>query len=121
MNKRKIALYKISDLLIRSLIERIASGRFEILNFSSAGEIKSALDSSRESIVICDLPNVLGELGELISSSKQVGAKVLGFYPHVETGIRRSALSHGIDYVVPRSAFGATLRRVLETKLATAG
>lgn len=114
MDKRKVILYNISDLLVRSKIEQTASSRFEILNLATVEEVCRVPGVSSGVIVICDLTNCADALDDLVKASRQIYAKVVGFYPHVQTETRRAALSKGVDIVVPRSAFEATLRKILD-------
>ncbi|MGI0084499.1 MAG: hypothetical protein ACREBQ_05400, partial [Nitrososphaerales archaeon] len=79
MDKKRIVLFRISDLLIRSKIELIASGRLEILNVSTVKEATDALTYG--TILICDLTNASEELDDVVRVSRHVNAMVLGFYP----------------------------------------
>ncbi len=42
---------------------------------------------------------------------------ILGFFPHVRTELRTSAMNAGVDYVVPNSGLLKTLKKVLTDEL----
>ena len=114
LKRKRVILFRISDLLIRSKIERSASDRLDFLNVSNLEEAKNAL--SHDALVICDLASTGKELDILIADIRQAEASMLGFYPHVRAEIRSRALAKGVDYVVPRSGLEAMIRKLIGEK-----
>ncbi len=109
-----VIVYKISDLIFGVAIEEICrSSSVDFAQIKSKDELLQIHNSNHRTLMICDLVSVKEEL----STMKEIGSgknfEILGFYPHVDQGTGSLALSLGIDYVVPRSAFKAKLKSLL--------
>jgi len=109
-----VVAYKITDLLFRAKIEKIAVGclaRYKETLFMS--ELEALEETTQESIVIVfDLMNTENDLKSL--SSMQSGTiALIGFYPHVEKEAASKAIAVGIINLVPRSALETKLKSLL--------
>ena len=110
--KRRI-LAVVPDLMFSARIVD-AARRLEVgLEVVAAESVVEACRAEpRPDLVIVDLSapgDPLGLVRKLKGSHEVAGIPVLGFYPHVDQGLRRAAEAAGVDKVVPRSAFVARL------------
>lgn len=104
--------YKVSDLLFAVRIEeasRSSSASFE--KIQSIVDLKAV--STGKALVVCDLTEVKGDLGDLTKIAKERNWKILGYHPHVDTETGTLARSLGVNYVVPRSVFRQKLGSLL--------
>jgi hypothetical protein len=77
-------------------------------------ELTSLAKSPGVLLIVCDLSTLTtDEIQSLAKVSRELGAKTYGFFPHVSQEFRSTAQEHGIDYIVPRSAFRAKLETLL--------
>jgi hypothetical protein len=104
--------YRISNIMDRAMMEEICSRKGVSVLY--ADDISELLEGTAGSLVILDLANLKEEdLESLVKSAKIRNWRILGYYPHVSREIGERALSGGLDYVVPRSAFKRKLEQIL--------
>lgn len=109
---RKINVWAlVTDLFLRTKVEALAAGAgVAVRFFGTADELVGALsgatrDATPPALVLADLSDPGGRGMALLERLEQISAPpTLGFYSHVETGVRQRALELGITRVVPRSA-----------------
>ena len=114
MQQKSVVLYKISDLILRSRIEEIASSRgFRVINASSIKNVPAIT----EFLLVCDLVLVQNEIENLVEDTRSAQATILGFYPHVMKELKVHAISAGVKHVVPRSALESSLKKLFSNSL----
>lgn len=109
-----------SDLFFATRISATAAQvGVEVLQPAIA-EAHAAVRLELPDLVILDLMSA-GDplaLARALKSDPATGhVPLVGFYPHVEQTLREAALAAGVDRVLPRSAFIASLARLLQAGL----
>jgi CheY-like chemotaxis protein len=112
-------LVAVNDLMFRSKIREAASASGVEIEFARDGDaLLEAARRSAPSQVLVDLADsrldAPGVVRRLKAEASLAGVPVVGFYPHVREDLSEAALAAGFDAAVPRSAFAARLRAVLE-------
>jgi hypothetical protein len=111
-NFSSVICYRISNIMDRAMIEEICSRKGVSLHYAKDSSELAGL--GEVSLVVCDLTIVKEQdLVTLVKSAKIKRWRIVGSYPHVSREIGQRALSEGIDYIVPRSAFKRRLEQIL--------
>ena len=101
-------LLVLDDLMFHSKLEAAAgqAGR-PVQRIATAEELAAALASPAWPLVIVDLGWAGGDPIEAVRALRQAAPHgvIIGFYPHVQSGLREVALAAGCTEVLPRSAF----------------
>jgi hypothetical protein len=84
---------------------------------TSWAEAHRSLQSDRLEGVVVDLAISGLDLEELVAVTRESGAPLIAFYPHVDAQLRRAAQRAGIQYVYPRSRFLNDLPNILRERL----
>jgi hypothetical protein len=89
----------VPDLLFGSnVLGMLQAGGHQAELVSQPGPMAEGID-----VVVVDLTADAGRRIEQISALELHGARVLGFYSHVEANVRTQAEAAGFDLIVPRS------------------
>jgi CheY-like chemotaxis protein len=105
----------IPDLLFATRVTETArSAGIELVHVPLA-ELTTRVGERRPDRVIVDLtlPDAAATIGSLRAQPGLANLPIVGFYPHVDDALRRSALAAGATHVLPRSAFTTKLAEVL--------
>ncbi len=102
------ALLLTADLLFGSNVQgMLAAGGHEARLLDGEDALREALIDSPADVVIADLTTQELERVQSVRELREEGllgrARVLGYYSHVEPGVRALAEGDGFDLVVPRS------------------
>ena len=111
-NFRSVICYRISNIMERAVVEEICSRKGVTLLYTQ--DSSELLRFGDGYLVICDLASLKkDDLAALVKSARTKNCRVLGSYPHVSRKMGETALSEGVDYIVPRSAFKIKLEQIL--------
>jgi CheY-like chemotaxis protein len=82
--------------------------------------VEAVVSKARETkpgLIVVDLHNQRIDpvaLAQALKSDKELSnIKLLGFFSHVQTELKKNALSAGFDEVIPRSVFARDLEELL--------
>ena len=108
----------LDDMFFASKIREAAKSAGLDIEFVKGEEgVTGAAFSRTPSLVIVDLSNkkinALELIGILRGRDDLKGVRVIGYVPHVETGLMKAALDAGYDTVLPRSRFSIELGEIL--------
>lgn len=97
-----------ADLLFGSNVQgTLAAAGHEVRLASGEGALRDALLAEGADVIVVDLTHepllAVQTVAELRGEGFLSGAKLLGYYSHVEPGVRDLALAEDFDRVVPRS------------------
>ena len=108
----------VDDMFFASKIRAVAEAVGAEISFPRTQE--ALLQKARETrprLIVVDLHNQKidsGALaGELKSDEQLRDIRLLGFFSHVQTELKQSALAAGFDEVIPRSVFARDLDKIL--------
>ena len=114
MARRILAV--VPDLFFATRILATARTLAVPLDLTPIGRAAEACATTLPELVILDL-HAAGDPHALIRALKAdertAGIPIIGFYSHVDTALRRSALEAGIDQAMPRSTFTARLPELI--------
>lgn len=114
--RRSVVIYRVQDLLFRSRIEEICKqvgSSFSMVD--SAEELKASFGKDN-SLIVCDLASAKSDLKTIREICSVSGSLILGYYSHVDAETRKRAEAHGVDFIVPRSAFQQKLIQLLSKR-----
>ena len=110
----------VDDMFFKSKIRAVAEAVGTEISFPRNKD--ALIQKAREAkpqLIIVDLHNEKIEPAtlaiELKADDELRRVRLLGFFSHVETELRRSALAAGFDEVIPRSVFARDLQQILTT------
>ena len=109
----------VNDMLFASKIRATAEHlNIEVLFAKTSAAVINAAREIKPSLIIFDLHEKKCEpfaTAARIKADEQLrGTKLLGFYSHVDTELRRKAEAAGFDSVLPRSRFTKHLAEILQ-------
>ncbi|MFQ5585081.1 MAG: hypothetical protein ACE5GL_11650 [Calditrichia bacterium] len=114
---KKFALW-VENLMSRTRLMGLCSQiRITAETVSSFDEAFLFLKNNPEGIMIIDLENRQIDFEQLksgINEEEQMGNRIIGFFPHVEIGLKNRAKEAGIGHIVPRSVVFGDLSGSLE-------
>ncbi|GAC1322402.1 MAG: hypothetical protein NVSMB25_17490 [Thermoleophilaceae bacterium] len=111
-----------NDLLFGSKLEAaLAAAGHQVTRYEGEDMARAAVPES--DVLIVDLASDEFDGATLVESMKMgrelEHAPTIGYYPHVDPGIRERALDAGLDLVVPRSKMARETAAVVEHALGT--
>jgi CheY-like chemotaxis protein len=114
----KTIVAAVDDMFFASKIRATAEALGVEISFPRTQEaLVQRIQDVKPALVIVDLHNQridVATLGQALKSDETTaGVKLLGFFSHVETELRQSALAAGFDDVIPRSVFARDLAEIL--------
>jgi hypothetical protein len=93
----------VPDLLFGSNVQgRLAAGGHQVELVASAAAAGAALGGGADVLIVDLTSDAEARIAET-SALELAGARTLGFFAHVEPGVREQATAAGFDLVVPRS------------------
>jgi CheY-like chemotaxis protein len=106
----------VPDLFFATRIAATAARVGVVLETPGPGEALEEIRRRPPDLVVLDLaapgdPLALARALEADPATR--GVPLVGFYPHVEAGLREAARAAGVDQVLPRSAFTSRLAALL--------
>jgi PleD family two-component response regulator len=108
----------VDDMFFASKIRAVAEAAGVEISFPrSVDAVVSKARETKPGLIVVDLHNqridpvVLAR--ELKSNEDLRDIRLLGFFSHVQTDLKTSALSAGFDEVIPRSVFARDLPNIL--------
>ena len=110
----QIVISVVDDMFFASKIRAVAEavGK-EISSPRSQEAVVSKARETKPGLIVVDLHNQridpVALARELKSDEELRSIRLLGFFSHVETELRRNALDAGFDEVIPRSVFARDL------------
>jgi CheY-like chemotaxis protein len=113
----RYAVVVVPDLFFRTRIEDVARQIGVELVAVAADEILDTCRGRRPDVVVMDLtdPADTVRVATVLRADPATrDLPIVGFYPHVDVGLRERALAAGVTHVLPRSAF---TRRIAELLL----
>jgi PleD family two-component response regulator len=116
--KSGYAVAVIDDLFFASKIREAAKGLGVEIDFiKGLDSIVEILNSKVPSLVIVDLNyknvDTIGLIRKIKDSECLKGVHVIGYLPHVDTGLKSEAAEAGYDLVLHRSRFSFEMREIL--------
>ena len=103
----------VDDMFFASKIRAVAEAVGVEISFPRTKE--SLIEKARQAdLVIVDLHSQ--RFDPLTLPAELSGARLLGFFSHVEVELQQQALAAGYDRVVPRSVFSRDLAQLLTAK-----
>ena len=108
----------VDDLFFTAKIHAAALQCGAAVAFSSqADDLMGTALSQHPSLILVDLAKdslaPIQTIQRLKKDERLRHIPVLGFYPHVQTGLKDRALNAGCDKVIPRSTFSQNLAKIL--------
>ena len=108
----------VDDMFFVSTIRAVAEAVGKEISFPRSQEaVVSKARETKPSLIVVDLHNQridpIGLARALKSDEELREIRLLGFFSHVETQLRRNALEAGFDDVIPRSVFARDLEGLL--------
>ena len=99
-------------------IRAVAEAKGVAISFPRSQEaVVSKARETKPGLIVVDLHNqridAIALARELKSDEELRDIRLLGFFSHVETELRRNALAAGFDDVIPRSVFARDLPKLL--------
>jgi len=108
----------VTDLMVGVRIEEAAkTAGAEVETVGSLEEGAERVRSRAVEVVVVDLAIAGLDLEAIVSLGRGAGARVIGFYPHVDAALRQAAKRAGIERAYPRSRFLRELPRILRESL----
>jgi hypothetical protein len=108
----------VADLMVAVRIEEASKKTgARVLVLDSIDDLPSALDGA--TLMVADLAMPGFDIEAVASAAKEAGVELIGFYPHVDTFLRRAANDAGVSKVYPRSRFLRDLPGILNEGLAS--
>lgn len=103
----------VDDMFFASKIRAVAEAVGVEISFPRTKE--SLIEKARQAdLVIVDLHSQ--RFDPFTLPAELSGARLLGFFSHVEVELQRQALAAGYDRVIPRSVFARDLAQLLTAK-----
>lgn len=101
-----------------SKIRAVAEAAGVEISFPRSQEaVVSKARETKPGLILVDLHNQRVDpiaLAQALKSDEELRAiRMIGFFSHVETELRRKALEAGFDHVIPRSVFARDLPEIL--------
>ena len=112
---RPLVIAVVPDLLFATRISETARTAGIELEHVPLAELAARVAERGPDRVVMDLtvPDPTATIAALRGQPGLAGLAIVGFYPHVDDALRRSALAAGATHVLPRSAFTTKLAEVL--------
>jgi CheY-like chemotaxis protein len=112
----------VDDMFFASKIRAVAEAAGVEISFPRGQEaVVSKARETKPGLIVVDLHNQRVDaiaLAQALKSDEELrDIRLLGFFSHVETELRRNALEAGFDQVVPRSVFARDLPEILAADL----
>lgn len=108
----------VNDLIVGVRIEEAAKGLgVQVETAGSMEEAAQSLKGQATDVLVVDLASVGPDLEKIAAAAREAGARVIGFYPHVDKALRQAAEGAGIERVYPRSRFLRELPQLLHEAL----
>ena len=82
-----------------------------------SGDFGVQIMGVKPSVVVADLAVEGLDIGALAAAARATGTPLIGFYPHVDTDLRRRARAAGVERLYPRSRFLRELPVILRGAL----
>lgn len=116
------ALVLTADLLFGSNVQgMLAAVGQEVELVADASAFRDALVAAAPVVVIVDLTDEALQGVQTVTEMREEhllgGIPVVGYYSHVEPGVRELALAEGFDLVVPRSRMARECPQLIEQVL----
>ena len=116
------ALVLTADLLFGSNVQgMLAAAGQEVELVADASAFRDALVAAPPVVVIVDLTDEALQGVQTVTEMREEhllgGIPVVGYYSHVEPGVRELALAEGFDLVVPRSRMARECPQLIEQVL----
>jgi DNA-binding NarL/FixJ family response regulator len=113
------ALVLTADLLFGSNVQgMLAAAGQEVELVADASAFRDALVAAAPVVVIVDLTDEALQGVQTVTGMREEhllgGIPVVGYYSHVEPGVRELALAEGFDLVVPRSRMARECPQLIE-------
>jgi PleD family two-component response regulator len=108
----------VDDMFFASKIRAVAEAVGKEMSFPRSLEaVVSKAREMKPSLIVVDLHNQridpIALARELKADEELSSIRLLGFFSHVQTDLKNSALSAGFDEVIPRSVFARDLAQLL--------
>ena len=108
----------VDDMFFASKIRAVAEAAGVEISFPRSVEaVVSKARETKPGLIVVDLHNQRIEpvaLAQALKSDEELSnIKLLGFFSHVQTELKKNALSAGFDEVIPRSVFARDLEELL--------
>jgi len=108
----------VDDMFFASKIRAVAEAAGVEISFPRGQEaVVSKARETKPGLIVVDLHNQRIDpvaLAQALKSDEELREiRLLGFFSHVETELRRNALEAGFDDVIPRSVFARDLPQLL--------
>lgn len=95
------------------LREAAALEQYTVSLVGSRAEYDERLADVAPSLIVLDLLSAGTEMGAMVEAAKRIGACVIAYGPHVQTGLLQAAQEAGCDAVYPNSKFKMDTREIL--------
>ena len=117
-----IVISVVDDMFFASKIRAVAEAAGVEISFPRGQEaVVSKARETKPGLIVVDLHNQRIDpiaLAQALKSDEELrNIRLLGFFSHVETELRRNALDAGFDEVIPRSVFARDLPEILAADL----
>ncbi len=114
----QIVISVVDDMFFASKIRAVAEAAGVEISFPRSQEaVISKARETKPGLIVADLHNQRIDpiaLAQALKSDEELrNIRLLGFFSHVETELRRNALDAGFDEVIPRSVFARDLEGLL--------
>jgi len=108
----------VDDMFFASKIRAVAEAAGVEISFPRSVEaVVSKARETKPGLIVVDLHNQRIDpvaLAQALKSDEELSnIKLLGFFSHVQTELKKNALSAGFDEVIPRSVFARDLEELL--------
>ena len=108
----------VDDMFFASKIRAVAEAAGVAISFPRSLEaVVSKARETKPGLIVVDLHNQRIDpvaLANALKADEELrSVKLLGFFSHVQTELKKSALSAGFDDVIPRSVFARDLQEIL--------
>ena len=108
----------VDDMFFASKIRAVAEAASVAISFPRSVEaVVSKARETKPGLIVVDLHNQridpVALARELKADEDLRGIRLLGFFSHVQTDLKKDALSAGFDEVIPRSVFARDLAELL--------
>lgn len=116
MNQTVISV--VDDMFFASKIRAVAEAASVEISFPRSVEaVVSKARETKPGLIVVDLHNQRIDpvaLAQALKSDEELrDIKLLGFFSHVQTELKKNALNAGFDDVIPRSVFARDLSEIL--------
>ena len=114
----RLVIAVVDDMFFASKIRAVAEAAGVEISFPrSVDAVISKARETKPRLIMVDLHNQridpVALAREIKSHEDLRGIRLLGFFSHVQTDLKTSALSAGFDEVIPRSVFARDLAEIL--------